>query len=65
MPHCAVAHDWFAFDDFNNEIQVLIRKDDANAFAEGAGVATNGYQPPVIVDANGDVARQTQKPFAA
>ena len=65
MPDCSVAHDWFAFDDFDNEIQALIRKDDANAFAERAGVATDGDQPTVIVDADGDVARKTQKPVTA
>lgn len=65
MSDRTVAHHWFAFDDFGDEIHLLIRKRDANAFAERAGVATDGNHAPVVVGANGDVARNTQKPFTA
>jgi hypothetical protein len=65
MSDCTVMHHWFAFDDFDDEIHLLIWNGDANAFAERAGVATDRDQTPVIVDANGDVARKTQNAFTA
>ena len=65
MSDCTIAHHRLAFDDFYDDIHLLIGEHDADTLAERACIATDGNKPSVAVETNGDVARETQDPFTA
>jgi hypothetical protein len=66
MADRAVAHDQLAFDDFRNKVDLLVRKDNTNAFAYRTCVAADRDKLAVMAgDAHRDVASEAQEAFGA
>ena len=64
MADRTVAHDQFALDDFRNNVDLLVRKDNANAFAYRTCIAADRDELAVMAGhAHPDVASEAQDAF--
>jgi hypothetical protein len=63
MTNRTITHDGLAFDHFRDNLDSFIEQGYANAFADRAGVTTNGDKLTVIVRAHGDIAREAENAF--
>jgi hypothetical protein len=58
-----VANHRFALDDLGEQVDIVLGKQHANAFADGHRVSTDGYEKTRVAHTNPNVARETQDAF--
>lgn len=63
MANRSVANYRFALDDIGEQVDVVLGKQHANAFADGYRVSTDGYEKTRVAHTHPNVARETQDAF--
>jgi hypothetical protein len=64
MTHGSVGNHRAALDDLDCDVHVPVGQQHADSLAEHTSIATDGDEMTIISDADGDVARETQKTFS-